>query len=148
MAPSDRLKPVHDVAERREQSAAKLFGEARRILKDQEDRLEQLLMFRQEYQERFDADMRGGISATRLQEYQAFLAKLEQAIGQQRAAVEMSRRESQEKKQHWQQKHVRTQAIGKAIDRFRKEEVHHRERVEQKETDEYAMRNARRKSSS
>jgi flagellar FliJ protein len=145
MAPSDRLKPVHNVAERREQTAAKLFGDAQRILKDQESRLEQLLMFQTEYRERFDADMRGGMSATRLQEYQVFMAQLDKAIKQQEAAVEMSRRESNRKKKHWHEKHVRTQAIGKVIDRFRKEENHQQERVEQKESDEYAMRSARRK---
>ncbi len=145
MVPSDRLKPVHEVAEKREQSAARLFGEARRILKDQESRLDQLLMFREEYRERFDADLRGGMSASRLQEYQVFMAKLDQAIKQQQGAVELSRRESQLKKRHWQKKHVRTQAIGKAIDRFRKEELNQQERIEQKENDEYAMRTARRK---
>ena len=145
MAPSDRLKPVHDVAEKREQSAARLFGDAKRILKDQESRLEQLLLFQTEYRERFDADLRGGMSANRLQEYQIFMAKLDRAIKQQEAAVEFSRHESKQKKQHWKEKHVRTQAIGKAMDRFRKEERHEQERIEQKENDEYAMRNVRRK---
>lgn len=145
MAPSDRLKPVQDVAERREQSAAKLFGDAQRLLKDHESRLEQLHLFQREYRERFDSDLRGGLSAIRLQEYQAFMAKLDQAIQQQQAAVELGRQESRQKKQHWQQKHTRTQAIGKAMDRFAREENQARERLEQKESDEFSLHIRRRK---
>jgi len=142
MAPSDRLKPVRRVAQNREQAAAKLLGDARRIVQEQESKLEQLLFFQQEYQQRFETACRTGISAGQLQDFQAFLAKLRKAIDQQRCAVEESRRDSSERKQAWQQKHTRTQAISKAIERFRKDELRAREKKEQKDSDEHSLRSA------
>jgi len=124
MAPSDRLKPVRRVAESRERDAAKAYGDARRALRDQQTKLEQLRRFHQEYQGRFDAACRGGLSVGELQEYLAFLARLQQAVAQQEAVVETSRQAHTEKRQQWQARHLRTQAVGKAIERFRKEETH------------------------
>lgn len=138
MVPSDRLKPVRRVAQSRERDAAKLLGDAQRILQDQESRLEQLRLFQREYRERFETASRTGMSITQLQEYQAFMLKLQRGIEQQEGIVETSRQDRSLKKQHWQKKFTRTQAIGKVIDRFRQEEHKDRERKEQKENDEHA----------
>jgi len=139
MAQSDRLTPVRRVAESRERDAANAYGTAQRALRDQETKLEQLRQFHQEYQGRFDSACRAGLSVGELREYQAFLARLQQAVAQQKAAVETSRQAHAKTRQHWQARHVRTQAIGKAIDRFRREELHDQERREQKETDEHTQ---------
>lgn len=145
MVPSERLKPVRRVAETRERNAAKMFGDAQRILKDQESKLEQLKIFRKEYRDRFESAMRTGMSAMQLQEFQSFLSKLEKAIDQQQAIVEDSRQDSSAKKSAWQKKHTRTQAIGKAIERFQKVEVCAEEKKDQKESDEFGLRGGRRK---
>ncbi len=142
MVPSDRLKPVRRVAENREREAARSFSDAQRRLKEQEDKLQQLRLFEREYQERFESASRGGMSASQLQEYQSFMAKLQITIRQQEVAVEQSRRENGSRKLHWQEKHTRTQAIGKAMERFRREEHQANERKEQKESDEFGLRNS------
>ena len=145
MVPSDRLKPVRRVAQSKERDAARVLGDAQRALKDQESRLEQLRLFHREYQQRFDAAARGGMSAKQLQEFQAFMAKLHSAIEEQERAVEASRREKSRKKDHWQQRYTRSQAIGKVMERYRDAEGKQRERRDQKETDDHASRGGRRK---
>lgn len=142
MAPSERLKPVRLVAQNNERDAAKVFGDAQRSLKDQEIKLEQLRQFHQEYLQRFEAAARVGMTAPQLMEYQAFMAKLKLAIEQQEATVEARRQEKTLSKEKWQVKHSRTEALGKVIDRYRKEEIQSQERREQKESDEHALRGA------
>lgn len=140
MAPSERLKPVRGIAERRERTAAQAYTNAQRALQSQQDKLEQLRQFQQEYQGQFDAACRGGLSVGELQEYRAFLARLQQAVSQQETAVETSHQAHLDTQRRWQAQHVRTQAIGKAIERLRSEESQDQERREQKESDEYAQR--------
>ena len=145
MAPSDRLKPVRRIAENRERDAAKRLGDAQRILQDQESKLEQLRLFQKEYQQRFEAAARSGMSGTKLQDYQAFMGKLQQAIGQQESVVEASRQHRGLQKAEWQEKFTRTQAISKVIERHRKEEIQNQERKDQKDSDERALQRGRRK---
>ncbi len=140
MAPSDRLKPVQRVAQNKEREAAKSFGDSRRKLQEEEQKLEQLRLFEQEYQNRFEAASRGGMSAGQLQEYQGFIAKLHLTIKEQENVVEQCRKFSGDMKQHWQEKHTRTEAIGKVMGRFEKEEHQERERMEQKLSDEFSNR--------
>jgi len=140
MASSDRMKPVRRVAENRERKAAKSFGDAQQRMQEQEGKLQQLRVFELEYQKRFEDTSRCGMSSSQLQEYQSFIAKLQITIKQQEMMVEQSRRESGSKKLHWQQKYTRTQAIGKVMDRFSREEHLARERKEQKESDEFGLR--------
>jgi flagellar FliJ protein len=143
MAPSDRLKPVKRVAENRERNAARVLGDAQRVVRENETKLGQLRLFQSEYQARFRAACREGISGPQIQEYQTFLAKLAGAIAEQERTLEMSRRQSAKQKQTWQEKHTRAQAIGKAIERFRKKEVQSSERRAQQESDEFALRGVR-----
>lgn len=145
MSPSERLKPVRRVAEDRERAAARGLGDAQRDLKDQQTKLEQLLLFQQEYQQRFDAAARGGMGAQQLRDYQGFMAQLQQAIERQRDVVRASLRERTLKHSQWQQRHTRTEAIGKAMERYQRAELQAEERIEQKVSDEYGLRGARRK---
>jgi flagellar protein FliJ len=43
-------------------------------------------------------------------------------------------------KSNWKQKHSRTQALNKVVDRYREEELKSSDRQEQKESDEQAQR--------
>jgi flagellar FliJ protein len=81
-----------------------------------------------------------GMSATQLQEYRAFLAKLDEAITQQQEVVAASSVNHQSTRNFWQQKHSRTQALNKAVDRFREQEKKSADRHEQKENDDLSQR--------
>ncbi|MES9843299.1 MAG: flagellar export protein FliJ [Candidatus Sedimenticola sp. PURPLELP] len=144
MTPSKRLQPVKRIAESREQKAARKLGDSTRRMHEQEAKLEELKRYHQEYLDRFQTTAESGISAAQLIEYRAFLEKLELAIKEQTRIVQMSQNERSSRKQEWQQKHVRTQALGKAVDRIRSDELKAEESREQKEQDEHSQRGRRR----
>jgi flagellar FliJ protein len=136
MVPSKRLKPVQRVAETRERTAAKELGDSRRHMRAQEERLDELHRYHREYLERFHVSAQSGMTATQLQEYRAFLTKLERAIREQESVVAESRNQCSQHQENWQQKHVRTQALGKVMERYQREERKQEDVREQKESDE------------
>jgi flagellar protein FliJ len=140
MSPSKRLKPVQKVAANRERNAARTMGQARQHLAQEEAKLLQLKLYHQEYLERFQAVASQGMSVTQLQEYRAFLAKLDAAIKQQEKVVAASMAKHTTHKDDWKQKHTRTQALGKVVERYQKEERKAEHRSEQKENDEHNTR--------
>lgn len=143
MVQSKRLKPVHRVAESREQVAARELSNSRRYVHQQEERLGKLRSYHAEYLERFHSAAKVGMSAIQLQEYRAFLAKLERAIQEQEAIIVDGRNVQQFKKDTWRQKRVRTQALGKVIDRYKQAENKAEDKREQKEADDRIQRKPR-----
>ena len=140
MSPSKRLKPVQRVAHSREQVAARNLGISRKVLQEQQNKLEQLRHYHQDYLQRFEQAARNGIAAAQMQEYRAFIAKLDEAIRRQESVVAASQSEHTAKKSHWREKHSRTQALNKAIDRYQIAESKNEARSEQKESDELSQR--------
>ena len=140
MSPSKRLKPVQQVAASRERNAARTMGQARQHLAQEEAKLAQLKKYHQEYLERFQQVASQGMSANQLQEYRAFLTKLERAIQEQESVVAESRTQCSQHQENWQQKHVRTQALGKVMERYQREERKQEDVREQKESDERSQR--------
>jgi flagellar FliJ protein len=140
MSPSKRLKPVQRFAHSKEQKAARMMGQAKKNLQQEEAKLEQLKQYHQEYLDRFQQMAREGMSATQLQEYRAFLAKLDEAIKQQQEVVAASVVNHSSSKKVWKKKHSRTQALNKAVERFRQQEQKSADRQEQKESDDHSQR--------
>jgi flagellar FliJ protein len=140
MSPSKRLKPVQRFAHSKEQNAARNMGLARRNLEQEEQKLQQLKDYHQEYVARFQVLAAEGMSATQLQEYRVFLAKLYEAVKQQEEIVTASMVNHNSHKNNWRQKHSRTQALNKVVDRYHRQEQQSADRREQKESDEANLR--------
>ncbi|MCW8848070.1 MAG: flagellar export protein FliJ [Sedimenticola sp.] len=143
MVPSKRFQPVKRVAESRESDAARELGHSQKRMRDQEAKLEDLKRYHQEYLERFETTARQGMSASQMQEYRVFLEKLDTAIREQEKVVLASKSECVTRKEQWQQKRVRTQALGKVMDRFKSAELKVQEKREQDEADERSQRGPR-----
>lgn len=133
---SRRMEPVVQVAHERQQSAARRLGDRQRALDSHLHRLEELESFQQEYLRRFDADTGGGMSAISIRDYRLFLSRINEAIEQQTHMIEIARKELEASRHQWMQTKIKSDAINKAVDRFRKEEQDIRERREQHENDE------------
>ncbi|MCF6354775.1 MAG: flagellar export protein FliJ [Candidatus Polarisedimenticolaceae bacterium] len=140
MSPSKRFKPVLRVAESNERNAAHQFGDSQRYMQKQQARLDELREYHDEYLERFNTASRNGISAAQLREYQAFLAKLDLAIKEQEGVVQASDKNQTEKKELWQQKHIRSKVLDNVMQRYQAEEQRAMEKREQKEADERSQR--------
>ncbi|MCA1806069.1 MAG: flagellar export protein FliJ [Xanthomonadaceae bacterium] len=140
MTRSKRMTPVVKVAENREQAAARILGEARQRLEQQQRKLDELGTYRDQYSSEFQQRSGQGMGVACLQDFRVFLARLNEAIEQQQRLVERCRQESERQRLNWLSTRTRTQALGKVVDRYRREERHQAERREQLDTDERALR--------
>lgn len=136
MSPSKRLSPLKRIAENKEQLAARKFGLAQKHLAEQQQKLDELKTYHQQYLEQYERSGRGGISVSRLQEYQAFLAKLRLAIEQQTEVVARTHAQNQVIKQDWQKKNTRTRIMSKVVENHQIKERKGADRSEQKIADD------------
>lgn len=141
MIKSERLKPVVHLAEARERDAARQLGQCQQMIHQREHRLEELLNFRREYQQRLQDEGNRGIDARTMQEYRAFIQKLDMAIVQQRGMIQTAVSDYESSKQAWTATRSRSRALGNVVDRYRQQERHDADRREQREVDERSQRN-------
>jgi len=80
------------------------------------------------------------VSALQLVEKHAFLQRLRQAVAAQQTVVLDARTRYEAVRAQWLAKHLRGTALGKAVQRFQKEETQEVERREQRLQDETASR--------
>ena len=144
MTRSKRMQPVAQVAESRQQEAARLLGERQRVLEEELHRLDQLQEYRGEYARKFEdgAEWTG----LHVREYRVFLARLNQAIEEQAARVERVRADLEQSRGHWTRCRVHRDAVDKAVDRLQADERRQEDRREQAESDELGQRLRRRES--
>jgi len=137
---SERWQSLRKIADQFEQHAARSLGESQGNLSQQQQRLEELLRFRQEYNQRFQQSGAQGMDGASLQSFQHFLLQLDQAIAQQRQTVAAAERDCDHKRHAWQDKHKTTRIYDKTIERFVTQEQRKETRKEQRETDDRIKR--------
>jgi flagellar FliJ protein len=142
MTRSERMAPVQQVLEDSEQSRARELGDGQRRLADAESKLNELKAYHGEYQRGFRQRAEDGTSVTALRDFQAFLARLELAVGQQEKIVAAAREAVAAQRRNWQGAARQVKAVESVVDRWRSAEVKEGERRDQKETDERAQRAA------
>lgn len=136
---SDRMQPIKNLADSRERDAGKVLADARGVLDERERQLEQLRRYREDYQ-RQNAPGIGAVDPVRLQNYQAFLARLGDAIQQQERSVAEARAELERHADAWREKRVEAAALGRVVDRLKDGERRVEDRREQHDHDERALR--------
>ena len=137
---TQRLEPVGQLARSNERDCARRLAGAQGRVADAERRCAELERYRAEYHEAFRARAQSGLQAKGLREYQTFIARLDDALRQQRQLVLQLRGEQQREHQHWQDAAVRSSAVGKVIENARREERQVEDRRLQREQDERAQR--------
>ena len=100
---------------------------------------QQLEAYRSEYVERWSTRFRQPGSAALLQCYQGFMQRLEQAIAQQRAAVQLAQTRLTQARQTLTDNERRVASVEKLIERRAQQEQRHSARREQSHTDELAL---------
>lgn len=136
MTRSKRMQPVVNVTANREREAAKRLGECQQRIHAAEQRLAELIKYREEYTQQFASG--GSLNTARLQDYRAFLNRLNQAVDQQGHQVAQVSHECEGLRQRWLALHVRAQALDKVVERYRGEERSEQDKREQKDSDEHA----------
>jgi len=140
MTRSKRMTPVARIADNKERDAAKEFGKSQQVLKDHETRLEELIKYRDEYNQRFQESGSNGLEAQKVHEYRIFLNRLNDAINHQREIVRQATEASIEYKESWMHNRSGAKALEKVVERYQLQEEQELERQEQKESDERASR--------
>lgn len=136
MSKSERLKPVVKIALQREQRAAQALAQAQRQMLERAARLSELRAYRSEYQSQFSALNQSPRAALRVTDFHAFLQRLDQLIQEQERLHRASTTDFEFKKKAWLVLRGKTQALEKAIDRFRKDENQSDARRDQRESDD------------
>jgi flagellar FliJ protein len=133
---SDRWQSLRKIADQFEQQAAQTLGRSHGNLQQQQQRLEELLHYREEYNRQFQQSGMRGMDGTTLQSFQRFLVQLDQAIAQQRQTVAAAEHDCDDKRHAWQDKHKTTRIYDKTIERYVAQEQRTENRKEQRETDD------------
>ena len=140
MTRSKKLKPVVQHVDKREQNALQAVAFSQQQLRQQQLRLQQLIDYKQEYIAQQARPQT--CSSLQMQEFQRFLAQLDDTISRQQQVVAMAERELDIKRNHWKLSRSKSEAMHKVVDRIQSNEQKKADKVEQKLMDEVALRSA------
>ena len=134
------MKPVQNLYDDTERRHAVALATVERKVADAEAKLQELERYRGDYENQFKQRAGRGIGARDLRDYQAFLARLTEAIRQQHAVVKRAQSERDAERLRWQDAAKRAKALGHVVEQWQSEERRASDRREQRESDERAQR--------
>jgi flagellar FliJ protein len=139
MMKSKRFEPIQEIASNSANDLSRAMAEAGRKVADLEAKLQQLQTYRDEYA-RNSAQSTATVDAVKLQNYRTFLDRLGDALRQHLRLLDNARAEYEKRRAAWSEKRIEAETLGRAVERFRKEERHDADRREQREGDDAALR--------
>ncbi|MBW0146761.1 flagellar export protein FliJ [Marinobacter arenosus] len=140
MLRSRRLEVVLSLEERKEQEALERMGEARKLVEQQREQVDNLNRYQQEYRDQIRHSQQGVVPVSRLQAWQAFIAQLDQVIIQQQKQLDQAGQVFETRRLEWQQAWERRRGMEKYIETCRRQEQREQDLREQKLADEAAGR--------
>jgi flagellar FliJ protein len=139
MTKSKRFEPIQELASNSADVLSRAMADAGRRVAELERQLEQLERYRAEYMQS-SAAAGGAMDAVKLQNFRSFLDRLAEAKRQHLKNLEVARAEYEKRRALLSEKRVEAESLGRAVERFRKEEQAVADRREQHEGDDAAMR--------
>ncbi|MFN3235424.1 MAG: flagellar export protein FliJ [Pseudomonadales bacterium] len=135
----DRLSGILQIAESKESNAAAIYSKHKQDWAFNQEKLDELRAFRDEYQPPVTAQ-----SANRFQSTRQFLNQLSQAIDQQEQQVEQLLEQVHTTQGHWQGRRQERMSVEKVIEKRGLKQQRDAARYEQKELDELSSRTTQR----
>jgi flagellar protein FliJ len=142
MTRSDRLDVVQQVAARNEREHAERVAAAQRHLTEMEDKHAALEKYRGEYEAGFAARSRAGFDAAGVRDFQAFLARLGEALAAQAELVKQARAALDAVRAQWREAAQRVHVVDSLAERWQSEELRAADRREQNASDELSSQRA------
>jgi flagellar FliJ protein len=142
MATRSPIQTLIELAERETDDAAKKLGNAIRLQQENEKKLEMLMSYRDDYAQRLQNGQMAGMNPMQYRNFQAFLAKLDNAIAGQRDFVTHAERRVTTERASWQAAERKRMSYNTLQDRAAAEALKHENRRDQKNMDEFATRQA------
>jgi len=140
MKRAQRLQIVQRVVDDQERNRAEALACSERRLRENEAKLNELEAYHANYVRDFTLRAGSGMDGVMVRDYQAFLARLEEAIRQQNQVVTRARAQRDSELRTWQGAAQRAEAVGQMVKRFQTEEERALDRREQHEADERSQR--------
>lgn len=142
MASPSQLATLIDLARRETDAAAKRVGAALKMVEDNEQKLQMLSGYRDDYLNRFEATLAAGMTPMAYRNFQAFMDKLDNAVKGQQDAVSHARARSEQEKAAWQQSERKRMSYTTLETRAQQEATRLEAKRDQKAMDEHAARQA------
>lgn len=136
---SERLDIVQQAASRTERERAERVALAEKNLVEMQQKLAALEKYRSEYEAGFAAKAGAGFGAAGIRDFQIFLARLGEALNQQRELVAGARRALDAERNHWREAAQRTHVVETLVEKWQGEETRAANRRDQNISDELAM---------
>ena len=133
---SKKLQPVANLAKQNERSAARQHGSVLRELEQQENQLNELIAYRDQYLKTFKTSCESGLSVVQMQDYRIFLLRLDDAIQQQQQNVSNGRQNCESSKTKWVDKRNRSKMINKVVNNRQQIEEQELNKREQREVED------------
>lgn len=132
-----KLDPVIDIARKRTESELVKLGQSNALLQHEQNQLDDLMQYRDDYLARFRRDDPLVMSAKKALELRGFLAQLDQAIHAQQLQVNQSQSLVDRQQQNWLQARNKEQALDSLMAKYQANEQHQQQRREQRDNDEH-----------
>lgn len=140
MSRGEQLDLVQQVATRNERDLASRLAEAERDAVAAEQQLVALERYRNEYEDQLAQRGAGGVDISGVREFQAFLARLGEALVAQRQVLAAARAARDQQLNSWREAAQRAQVVQTLADRWQNEARREEDRRDQRESDELAQR--------
>lgn len=140
MAQPFSLQPLLEIMQNRTDEATRRLGQLIAAEQSQKSRLQMLEQYREEYAQRMRQATADGIAPLVLRNYQDFLARIDEAIAQQRQAVRDSESSTRAGQEHWKSQNKQLKAIDTLSVRHDARERYREGKQEQKLQDEFTTR--------
>lgn len=142
MTPASSLRTLVDLAQKRTETAARDLGTFNTQGREAESKFEMLLRYRQDYQARYEQSIKIGLHQAGLQNYRAFLRKLDQAIAQQQEALMRSKQQIVAGQQGWNEQRRQLKSFETLSQRRDQADSRRAAKAEQRAQDERASRSS------
>lgn len=139
MKRSERLDVVQQVTSRTERERAERVAAAEQHLAEMQQKLAALEKYRAEYEASFATRAGAGFGAVAVRDFQTFLARLGEALAQQRELVAAARRAVDAERDQWREAAQRAHVVESLAERWQSEEAKAADRRDQQLSDELAM---------
>ena len=140
MAQSFPLQTLLELMQNRTDEASRKLGQLIMAEQSQRSRLQMLEQYRDEYAQRMREATAEGITRLILRNYQDFLARIDEAIEQQRQAVQNSELSTKAGQTEWRNQNTKLMAIDTLSSRHDARERYRENKQEQKLMDEFSSR--------
>jgi len=146
MKRAQRLDHFRDGLESSEKEHRSRLASAEAKVGEARARLAELQRYRDEYLQGLGNRAAGGIDATALRDYHAFVARIGEAVRQQTLLLSRTELECEFERHRWNEAATRSRAVSSVVERWRQEDRVTVARAEQRESDEWARQISQRPS--